>query len=148
MMETIKLSTGIKRIAIKNEEDVTVAFLTIDTNDTHLLNRFLELYEGAQKINEECKNSYEQLGLDEKEGITTKDAKDILALNEKAVNGLIEEVEKMFGKGLIHDIFKENYELNPNFVPDISLLQSFFEQIMPILDGLVKKNEKYKPYSR
>ena len=147
-METIKLSTGIKRIAITNEEDVTVAVLTIDTNDTHLLNRFLELYDGAQKINEECKSTYKSLGLDEKEGITTKDAKDILKLNEKAVNGLIAEIEKMFGKGLIHDIFKENYELNPNFVPDISLLQSFFEQIMPLLEGLVKKKAKYTPYSR
>lgn len=86
--------------------------------------------------------------MDEKDGITTKDAKDILKLNEKAVNGLIAEIEKMFGKGLIHDIFKENYELNPNFVPDISLLQSFFEQIMPLLEGLVQKKAKYTPYSR
>ena len=116
-METIKLSTGIKRIAITNEEDVTVAVLTIDTNDTHLLNRFLELYDGAQKINEECKSTYKSLGLDEKDGITTKDAKDIL-------------------------------DLNPKFVPDISLLQSFFEQIMPLLEGLVRKKAKYTPYSR
>lgn len=147
-METIKLSTGIKRIAITNEEDVTVAVLTIDTNDTHLLNRFLGLYDGAQKINEECKSTYKSLGLDEKDGITTDDAKNILSVNEKAVNDLIGEIEKMFGKGLIHDIFKENYDLNPKFVPDISLLQSFFEQIMPLLDGLIQKKAKYTPYSR
>lgn len=147
-METIKLSTGIKRIAITNEEDVTVAVLTIDTNDTHLLNRFLELYDGAQKINGECKSAYKSLGLDEKDGITTDDAKNILSVNEKAVNDLIEEIEKMFGKGLIHDIFKENYDLNPKFVPDISLLQSFFEQIMPLLEGAVKKKAKYTPNSR
>lgn len=147
-METIKLSTGIKRIAITNDDDALVATLVIDTNDTHLLNKFLELYEGAQKINEECMNSYKKLGLDEKDGITTSDAKNILSVNEKAVNDLINEIEKMFGKGLIHDIFKENYDLNPKFVPDISLLQSFFEQIMPLLEGLVKKKAKYTPNSR
>ena len=145
MSEAIRINTGIKKYEILNENDETVAELVIDTNDTHLLNKFIELYDNAQKISEECRRRHESLGLDEKDGITTEDAKSILEINETAVNEMIEEIEKMFGKGLILDVFAEHHKLNSNFVPDISLIQGFFEQIMPIVHGIFEKKSKYSP---
>ena len=66
-------------------------------------------------------------------------------VNEYAVTQMIEETEKLFGKGLFHEVFKENYKLNPNFVPDVSLIQTFYEQIMPIVETIFKKQQKYSP---
>jgi Fe2+ transport system protein FeoA len=145
MSEVIKLNTGIKKYEIVNEENERVAELAIDTNDTHLMNRFIELYENGNKIKEACEKRLEDLGIDDGDRITLEDAKKILDVNEYAVKQMIEETEKLFGKGLFHEVFKENYELNPNFVPDVSLIQNFYEQIMPIVETIFKKQQKYSP---
>lgn len=145
MSEVIKLNTGIKKYEIVNEENERVAELAIDTNDTHLMNRFIELYENGNKIKEACEKRLEDLGIDDGDRITLEDAKKILDVNEYAVKQMIEETEKLFGKGLFHEVFKENYKLNPNFVPDVSLIQNFYEQIMPIVETIFKKQQKYSP---
>lgn len=145
MSEVIKLNTGIKKYEIVNEENERVAELAIDTNDTHLMNRFIELYENGNKIKEACEKRLEDLGIDDGDRITLEDAKKILDVNEYAVKQMIDETEKLFGKGLFHDVFKENYKLNPNFVPDVSLIQNFYEQIMPIVETIFKKQQKYSP---
>lgn len=145
MSEVIKLNTGIKKYEIINEENERVAELAIDTNDTHLMNRFIELYENGNKIKEACEKRLEDLGIDDGDRITLEDAKKILDVNEYAVKQMIEETEKLFGKGLFHEVFKENYKLNPNFVPDVSLIQNFYEQIMPIVETIFKKQQKYSP---
>ena len=145
MSEVIKLNTGIKKYEIVNEDDERVAELVIDTNDTHLMNRFIELYENGNKIKESCKKQLENLGISNEDRIAMEDVKKILDVNEYAVKQMIEETEKLFGKGLFHEVFKENYKLNPDFVPDISLIQSFYEQIMPIVETIFKKQQKYSP---
>lgn len=145
MSEVIKLNTGIKKYEIVNEENERVAELAIDTNDTHLMNRFIELYENGNKIKEACEKRLKDLGIDDGDRITLEDAKKILDVNEYAVKQMIEETEKLFGKGLFHEVFKENYKLNPNFVPDVSLIQNFYEQIMPIVETIFKKQQKYSP---
>ncbi len=145
MSEVIRLNTGIKKYEIVNEDNERVAELAIDTNDTHLMNRFIELYENGNKIKEACEKRLEDLGVGDGDRITLKDAKKILDVNEYAVKQMIEETEKLFGKGLFHEVFKENYKLNPNFVPDVSLIQNFYEQIMPIVETIFKKQQKYSP---
>ena len=145
MSEVIKLNTGIKKYEIVNEDNERVAELAIDTNDTHLMNRFIELYENGNKIKEACEKRLEDLGVGDGDRITLEDAKKILDVNEYAVKQMIEETEKLFGKGLFHEVFKENYKLNPNFVPDVSLIQNFYEQIMPIVETIFKKQQKYSP---
>lgn len=145
MSEVIRLNTGIKKYEIVNEDNERVAELAINTNDTHLMNRFIELYENGNKIKEACEKRLEDLGIDDGDRITLEDAKKILDVNEYAVKQMIEETEKLFGKGLFHEVFKENYKLNPNFVPDVSLIQNFYEQIMPIVETIFKKQQKYSP---
>ena len=145
MSEVIRLNTGIKKYEIVNEDNERVAELAIDTNDTHLMNRFIELYENGNKIKEACEKRLKDLGIDDGDRITLEDAKKILDVNEYAVKQMIEETEKLFGKGLFHEVFKENYKLNPNFVPDVSLIQNFYEQIMPIVETIFKKQQKYSP---
>lgn len=145
MSEVIKLNTGIKKYEIVNEENERVAELAIDTNDTHLMNRFIELYENGNNIKEACEKRLKDLGIDDGDRITLEDAKKILDINEYAVKQMIEETEKLFGKGLFHEVFKENYKLNPNFVPDVSLIQNFYEQIMPIVETIFKQQQKYSP---
>ncbi len=145
MSEVIRLNTGIKKYEIVNEDNERVAELAIDTNDTHLMNRFIELYENGNKIKEACEKRLEDLGIGDEDKITLEEAKKILDVNEYAVTQMIEETEKLFGKGLFHEVFKENYKLNPNFVPDVSLIQNFYEQIMPIVETIFKKQQKYSP---
>lgn len=145
MSEVIRLNTGIKKYEIVNEDNERVAELAIDTNDTHLMNRFIELYENGNKIKEACEKRLEDLGIGDEDKINLEEAKKILDVNEYAVTQMIEETEKLFGKGLFHEVFKENYKLNPNFVPDVSLIQNFYEQIMPIVETIFKKQQKYSP---
>ena len=62
MSEVIRLNTGIKKYEIVNEDNERVAELAINTNDTHLMNRFIELYENGNKIKEACEKRLEDLG--------------------------------------------------------------------------------------
>ena len=143
MNEIIRVNRGIKKYAVVDEEDNIIAELIIDTNDTSLLDRFIELYDNVRDIKNNCDKKFEKLGLNEKENIDTKDAKAILGVNKEAVNNIIDEIEKLFGKGLFKTMFEDNYELNPGFVPDIALIEDFFKQIMPIITSIFQNKSKY-----
>ena len=145
MSEVIRVTTGIKRYDILNENDEKVAELVIDTNDTHLLSRFIELYDNVYKIQDDCGRRLDNIGIEDDEQIEIEDAKKILSINEDAVNQIIAETEKLFGNNLFHEMYRENYDMNPEFVPDIALLQNFFEQIMPIVRTVLQKKSKYSP---
>ena len=148
MSEVIRVTTGIKKYEILNENDQKVAELVIDTNDTHLLSRFIELYDSVYKIQDDCGRRLDDIGIEDEEQIEIEDAKKILTINEDAVSQIIAETEKLFGNNLFHEMYRENYEFNPDFVPDIALLQNFFEQIMPIVKTVFQKKSKYSPNNK
>lgn len=145
MNNTIRINSGIKKYAIQNERDEVVAELIIDSNDDSLMTRFIDLMEKSQEIYKRYSTETEKISISEE--ITVSEARRILDINSAAVNELIEETEKMFGDGLIHDIFSENYRINKDFVPDISVLISFYEQIAPIVTSMIKDRGTTSKYS-
>ena len=142
---SIKLSSSIKHIAIENENGEVVTELLVDYSDESTMSRLMDLVDRLEEIGNETQKKIDEAGFIEDEKITKENAKEVLKINTEAINSLIEETELMFGKGLIHNIFKDNYELNPKFVPDIDVLTDFYNQIIPIIEGIFK--DKQKKYS-
>ena len=109
MNNTIRINSGIKKYAIQNERDEVVAELIIDSNDDSLMTRFIDLMEKSQEIYKRYSTETEKISISEE--ITVSEARRILDINSAAVNELIEETEKMFGDGLIHDIPPEMFSI-------------------------------------
>ncbi len=150
MTEKIVINSGLRKYAIENENGEIVAEVVIDANDNSTMERFMDLYDRAAEIEKNFQEEVNALGIKDTKNITTAEAKTILQLNRKAIEDLVYETEEMFGDGLIHDIFKANYENNKDFCPDISAIVSFYEQIVPILTNIFEgfSNSKYSVKKR
>ena len=66
------------------------------------------------------------------------------------LEGMIREIDALFGKDTIKNVFHECYELNENFVPDEDALVDFVNTVMPVMNELFKTrteaiHRKYSP---
>lgn len=149
MNEIIKFDSGIKKYCIENENGTVVAELLINSKDNSLYDKFLSLMENVKNIQAESNKKIADFGLESVDSITSDDMKKLLEVNKKAIEALIEETEKMFGEGLIRRIYADNYRLNPDFLPGLESLFEFYEQILPIVEGIFRqKHAKYSPAKR
>lgn len=148
-MGTIKFNSGIKKIGIENENGTIVAKLIINSCDDRLYDKFISLMENLKEIQESSNKKIESLGLNSVDSINTEDMRKLLEVNREAIEGLIEETEKMFGSGLIRKMYADNYELNPDFLPGLEMLFEFYEQILPIVEEIFRnKHSRYSPSKR
>ena len=47
---------------------------------------------------------------------------------------IMEELDKVFGENFCRKVFRENYELNPDFVPDEIALAELVDSLVPIME--------------
>lgn len=140
--EVIRLGSGIKNYEILNENDERVAVLRINVKDTHLMEKFVALFESADKIAKKMNASIEKFN--KLESKTVEDNKKIAKESTNAINQLVKDTEAVFGAGLFREIFAECYELDAEFVPDIDSIIEFYEQVTPIMKTIFEqKNNKY-----
>lgn len=137
-MEEIIFQSSIKTVGVKNADGETICVLKIDSADNTVVERFANMINRLEETEKEAKEETKRLA-DE-----YKDRKDIDAViascrvDIKYLNKICEEINNMFGANTIRDMFKENYDLNPDFVPDEILLLDFLEGIMPIIENIYK----------
>ena len=62
---------------------------------------------------------------------------------------MIEEIDSLFGKDTIRNVFRECYELDEDFVPDEDALIDFVNTVMPVMNDLfdMRTKEIRKKYS-
>lgn len=47
---------------------------------------------------------------------------------------IMEELDKVFGENFCRKVFRENYELNPDFVPDEIAIAELVDSLVPIME--------------
>lgn len=134
MENTIKFSSGIKKIAITDENGNVATVILLDKNDNTLKSKYLDLLKRAEEIQEEHTRKLGEINLDE--SMEIEDAANAVKATDDALNELADEVEKLLGANVFHDMYSQNYEINPNFVPTIDAITEFLDQLIPIMEDL------------
>lgn len=137
-MEQVKLSTGYKSIAIKDEDDDrVVTVLRINVADAQTADRFARIIDQLNNISVRCdaemknwKNNHasEQLVTGDA-GNDIKVALDINNIRVKYLKEIIAALDELFGEGTIRNIYGD-------IVPDETALFEFVEQVIPVMNTL------------
>ena len=144
-MDNISLKTGVKEIAIRNEDDEVVTILKINTSDSSTFNKFNliaeHLHELSAKSQQEIKKWYEDYGKHDQD-ITIEDVCAINSIRTKFLKNICDELDELFGKGTIEQIYG-------NIIPDEVAITEFVDSVTPIVSRFFNERiaENKKKYS-
>lgn len=162
MAEIMNLTfdNGIKKIAVNDNDGNVITVLLINTADAATAKRFAELANNLEEIInagdsdiEVYKKKYQEYeGKDFEElpdAVKTDIIVDASKIRITVLEGMIKEIDALFGKDTIHNVFKECYELHEDFVPDEDALVDFVNTVMPVMSKLfaIRTESIHKKYS-
>ena len=163
MAEIMNLTfdNGIKKIAVNDSDGNIITVLLINTADAATAKRFAELANNLEEIInagdsdiEVYKEKYKEYEGKDFEDLPDAVKTDIIVDASKiritVLEGMIKEIDALFGKDTIHNVFKECYELHEDFVPDEDALIDFVNTVMPVMNELFATRtesirKKYSP---
>lgn len=159
-IRTITFDDGIKTIEVNNLEGELITVLRINTADAATATRYAELVHNLQEIvnlgNNDVKayeEKYKKYEGDEFDKIPNDVKMEIIVDASKMrvgiLEGMIREIDSLFGKDTIRNVFRKNYELHEDFVPDEDALVDFLNAVMPVMSELfqARTEEIHKKYS-
>lgn len=137
-MEQVKLSTGYKSIAIKDEDDErVVTVLRINVADARTADRFAHIIDQLNSISARCdaemkdwkdNHAEEQLTAGDTDD-AIKVALDINKIRVKYLKEITAALDELFGADTIRNIYGD-------IVPDETALFEFVEQVIPVMNDL------------
>ena len=154
-MEIVRIESNIKEIAIQNERDETVTVLKINLADSNTSNRFANLIQNldqaSEKYTKEAKalsDKYDGKPID-KDNFDVKQAIDYGNAYVSFISECIGEINAVFGENTVQNVYKECYEIDPDFMPDEYALMDFIDGVIPVMNRLFNKKfeENKKRYS-
>ena len=160
-IKNISFDNGIKKIEVNDMNGNHITTLLINTADAATAKRFVELANNLEEIvnsgedkiavykekyKEYENREFEDLPDEVKTGIIV----DASEMHIGILEGMIREIDALFGKNTIHNVFKECYELHEDFVPDEDALVDFVNIVMPVMNELFQTrteaiHKKYSP---
>ena len=160
-IRTITFDDGIKTIEVNNLEGELITVLRINTADAATATRFVELVHNLEEVvnlGEDDVNSYrekyKEYEGEEFDKLPDEVRMDIIVDASKMrigiIEGMIREIDTLFGKDTIRNVFRQSYEMHEDFVPDEDALIDFVNAVMPVMSDLFQtRNEairkKYSP---
>ena len=160
-IRTITFDDGIKTIEVNNFEGELITVLRINTADAATATRFVELVHNLEEVvnlGEDDVNSYrekyKEYEGEEFDKLPDNVRMDIIVDASKMrigiIEGMIREIDTLFGKDTIRNVFRQSYEMHEDFVPDEDALIDFVNAVMPVMSDLFQtRNEairkKYSP---
>lgn len=135
-MEELVLDTGLKKIAIKNEDGETVSVLKINVADVGTVERFAAIINNLEKISEDWDKEADAL----KKSMKTMKIQTKLIFPEscisrvrvKYIRKIINEIDGLFGENTVSGIFGD-------MIPDETALLDFIEGVIPVMNKLFGK---------
>lgn len=109
----------------------------LDCNDITVFSRFVHLYENIDKMSESAKKEMEEVKQKFKDTADDVNPAQLMAyINVHVMTSqkIMEELDKVFGENFCRKVFRENYELNPDFVPDEIALAELVDSLVPIME--------------
>lgn len=137
-MEELKLNSGLKKIAIKDEDGDLITVLRVNVADADTAERFAKIINNLQEISENCEKEAAAWKKEHEQDETVSgevDVERVLQINRIRVRYLkqiAEEIDKLFGEGTVQSIYGD-------IVPDEAALVEFVEGIIPVMNKLFGK---------
>lgn len=135
-MEELVLDSGVRKIAIKNEDGEVVTVLNINVADADTADRFGKILDNLQQISENCqKEADEWRKANPQEEADTEDVTKILEINRirvKYLNQIMDEIDGLFGESTVRNVYGD-------IVPDEVALIDFVEKVIPVMNKLFGK---------
>lgn len=141
-MEELKIDSGIKKIAIKNEDDELVCELKINVADAETIDKFAKVINDLNNISaridadvEEIQSTVKDINPSEEDEISEEDiakAVDVNKVRVKYIKEIADKLDEIFGEGTIKAVYGDT-------VPDELALVGFVENIMPVMKKLFGK---------
>lgn len=134
-MEEIKLSSGIKKIAIKDEDGDLITVITVDTANADTAKKFAGVIDKLNNISENCEkeaSEWRNNHKDDMDDINVDAALELNSIRVKYLKQITESIDGLFGE----DAMKQIYE---DIVPDELAIVEFVEQVIPVMNKLFNK---------
>ena len=160
MENRLSFDDGVRKISIYNEEEELLTVLRINVADADTARRFVELIQNLEQIADSgsgmadvFKEKYKEYESQSFDDLPDDVKMDIIVDASKVridvLNRMIAEIDALFGKDTIRNIFKACYERHEDFTPDEDALIDFVNKVMPVMNELFSmRNEKIrKKYS-
>ena len=135
-MEELVLDSGVRKIAIKNEDGEVVTVLSINVADADTADRFGKILDNLQRISDNCqKEADEWRKANPQKEADTEDVAKILEINRirvKYLNQIMDEIDGLFGESTVRNVYGD-------IVPDEAALIDFVEKVIPVMNKLFGK---------
>lgn len=134
-MEEIKLSSGIKKIAIKDEDGDLITVITVDTANADTAKKFAGVIDRLNNISENCEkeaSEWRKNHKDDMDDINVDAALELNSIRVKYLNMITESIDGLFGEDAMKQIYGD-------IVPDELAIVEFVEQVIPVMNKLFNK---------
>lgn len=133
-MEKLVRSANLLEVSVNKYDDMLVLNcddITIFTRFTNLYERFDEMAKDAAKEVEKLKKEYAGKSEDD---INIAEIRAYLDVHIRVSKNIMSELDSVFGSNFTKKVFRENYELDSDFVPDEIALAELIEALIPIME--------------
>lgn len=134
-MEEIKLSSGIKKIAIKDEDGDLITVITVDTANADTAKKFAGVIDKLNNISENCEKEaaeWRNNHKDDMDDINVDAALELNSIRVKYLKQITESINGLFGEDAMKQIYGD-------IVPDELAIMEFVEQVIPVMNKLFNK---------
>lgn len=131
-MEEIKLSSGIKKIAIKDEDGDLITVITVDTANADTAKKFAGVIDKLNNISQNCEKEATEWRKNHKDNINVDAALELNSIRVKYLKQITESIDGLFGEDAMKQIYGD-------IVPDELAIVEFVEQVIPVMNKLFNK---------
>lgn len=134
-MEEIKLSSGIKKIAIKDEDGDLITVITVDTANADTAKKFAGVIDKLNNISENCEkeaSEWRKNHKDDMDDINVDASLELNSIRVKYLKQITESIDGLFGEDAMKQIYGD-------IVPDELAIVEFVEQVIPVMNKLFNK---------
>ena len=151
-MEKLGRRTNLLEISVNKYDDL----LVLDCSDVSIFSRFTNLYTNLDKISKDAAEEVDKLKKEyagNEDDVNVNEIQDYLNVHIMVSKKIMGELDSVFGSDFSKKVFRESYEVNPDFVPDEIALAEVVESLVPIMEKAygerIKRNKtKYSAAKR
>lgn len=135
----LNFNSSLYRVKVNSYGDEVV----LNTADARIFEKFAMLYDNLQSLADRAQANMravnEKYGDDTSNTDAIKDyAREYVAFSRDALKSF----DEMFGDGFSRKVFRENYEIDEDFVPDETAITELVEALLPIMEDAYGKRIK------